>query len=356
LIVITADTELLILRSLLKIILNLYLLLTDTDNMPHLLKTIIYRSHIISVIVVLSGCFAVQYEMTSKVPEKLKGYRSQITAGESTRKEVHERLGKTIAGNNRVEVFRVEGGYDVIVDAFWGVIPVWWQGTEEVIIYALVIYDDSNVVEAIDWGIYEHDPDDVLTGYGSDWGSSAQQAEFRSASLTAHGYTFISIKEGFGFNQKRKDFLLAPQSETQSYMDLSPPQGKCAILYFFNKPYNPKKFYIDGKLVGEVPLMHVTAITASLKVFAKMLVEEGSHEILIDTPIKPHKFRNTISCESQKRFFVYPSLNKIRTEPKSLFGVPWKYEGGIDVRDAAQESHNDWRRLLFYNGRWIGDE
>ena len=101
--------------------------------------------------------------------------------------------------------------------------------------------------------------------------------------------------------------------------------------------------------------MHVAAVTASLKVFAKILVEEGSHELLIDTSLKPHKFRNTVFCESQKRIFVYPSLNKIRTESKSLFGVPWKYEGGIDVRDAAQESHDNWRRLLFYNGRWIGD-
>ena len=324
--------------------------------MIYALRTIIHRCLIISVILVLYGCFGVQYEIPSKVPEQLKGYRSQITPGESTRKETHDRLGKVIAGNNRIEVFRVAGGYDVMVDAFWGVIPVWFEGTEEVIIYALVIYDDGNVVEAIDWDIYEHDPDDVLTDYASDWGSPAQQAEFRSASLTAHGYNFVSIKEGFGLIQKKKEFLLAPQSETQSYMDLSPPPGKCAVWCFFSKPYNPKKFYIDGKLVGEVPLMHATAVTGSLKVFAKLLVEEGSHELLVDTPIKPHKFRNTIVCESQKRFFVYPSLRKIRTESSGLFSAPWKYEGGIDIRDAALESHDDWRRLLFYKGTWIGDD
>ena len=324
--------------------------------MTYILRFIIHKGLTISFILALTGCFGVQYDIPSKVPQQIKGYRSQITPGQTTRKEVHERLGKAIVENTRVEVFRVAGGYDVMVDAFWGVIPVWWEGTEEVIIYALVVYGKADVVEAIDWDIYEHDPDDVLTDYAGDWGSPDRQAKYRSAYLGTDGFNFISIKEGFGLFPKKKEFLLAPQANTEIYLNSLPPPGKCAIMFFFTKPYNAKKFYINDRLVGEVPLMHVTSATGSLKVFAKVLVEEGSHKLLIDTPIKPHKFRNTVVCESQKRFFVYPALNKKRTESSGLFGAPWEYEGGIDIRDAAQEPHDSWRRLLFYNGRWIGDD
>jgi hypothetical protein len=242
-----------------------------------------------------------------------------------------------------------------MVDAFLGVIPV-WGGAEDVIVYAMIAYDNDNVVQATDWDIYRHDPDDVLTDYASGWGGSAQQAKFRSASLSVHGFTFVSIQEGLYFSSHKNDFLLAPPAETQAYLSASPPPGKCVITVFFVKPYYKKDLYIDGKLIGSVPLMHVTAVTGSEKVFAQALVDNGSHELMVKTNLKPYKFQKTISCESEKRFFVYPQFKMVKGEPAGLWRSPWKYEGGIAVTDAPQEPHEGWQRLLFYNGRWIGDD
>jgi hypothetical protein len=306
--------------------------------------------------VLFSGCVGVQYDFPSKVPEKLEGYRSQIAPGQTKRKEVHERIGKPLLGNDRIEVYRALSGHDVMVGAYLGILPVWWEGTEEVIIYAMIAYDKDNVVQAIDWDIYRHDPDDVLTDYASGWGSPARQAKFRSASLSVHGFRFVSIQEGFGFSSNKKDFLLAPPAETRAYLNASPPSGKCAITVFFFKPYHPKHFYIDGELIGEAPLMSVAASSGLEKVFAKVLVDNGLHELVIKTNYRPHRFQQTIRCESQKRFFLYPQFNMVKSERGGLWRLPWKYEGQITVRDAPQEPLDGWQRLLFYKGKWIGGD
>jgi len=303
-------------------------------------------SLILAIGIVLSGCG--ELPISSDVPEQLETLRPQLTPGKTSRKEVRERLGQPFISSDRwpVEVYRVRTGADVSV---WiGILP-FWVDTEEVTIYAMVVYNKDNVVGAIDWDVYQHDPNDVLTDYSSNW-------KFRSATLHAQGFQFVSIKEGFDLVPQKKEFLLAPKSETQTYLNTSPSPGKCAIVYFFSKPYFPKKFYIDGKMVGKTPLMHVTGVTGYEKVFVKVLVDDGLHELMFKTNLRPHNFRRTIACESQKRFFVYPHLKMVKDEPGGLRFSPWKYEGEISATDLPQEGHDDWQRLLFYNGTWIGDD
>lgn len=84
----------------------------------------------------LSGC-VVFYDLPSKVPDQLEGLRSQVTPGQTSRKQVREHLGEPFISGERVEVYRALTGHDVLL--FGPVVPVMWDN-EEVIIYALVVY------------------------------------------------------------------------------------------------------------------------------------------------------------------------------------------------------------------------
>ena len=111
----------------------------------------------------LTGCFPFQAQYPSEVPSQVEQFTTQIIPGKMTHIEVQERLGEAFIRNPTVEVYRVDKGYDIAVEFLYIAspyppIPYAWD-TEEVIVYAMVIYDDNDLVQSIDWGIFRSAPE-----------------------------------------------------------------------------------------------------------------------------------------------------------------------------------------------------
>ena len=83
------------------------------------------------LIFLLSACGYIPIE--SEVPDQLPGLRAQVTPGETSRQQVHERLGKPFISDERlgIELYRVASGRDAEVQL--APVPV-RVDTEEVII------------------------------------------------------------------------------------------------------------------------------------------------------------------------------------------------------------------------------
>ena len=96
----------------------------------------------------LSGCW--DLPITADLPDQLDSLRSQVIPGKTSRRELHEKFGLPFFSSelHRVQIFRVASGREGGV-GFVLYVPL-VVGTEEVIIYALVVYGNDGVVEAID--------------------------------------------------------------------------------------------------------------------------------------------------------------------------------------------------------------
>lgn len=285
-----------------------------------------------------SGCFFIP----SKVPDQLETLRSQVTLGGTSRLEVHEQLGLPFISSEdrRIEVYRVASGSDVAVELL--IIPK----TYEVIIYSMIAYDGNGVVEAVDWHVYKDHDDDDLGGW-----------VWRSARLQAGGFFFAAVKEG-DFKQ-RKEILLAPVSETHNALHQPPPPDMCAVIFFFYEADYKREFFLDDEPIGEIPLLSSIYWHWSpydLRVFTKVLVAEGKHEVRLTTSLKPREFRRKFICKPGRILYVYPQVKMVKSEPWGLWRREVKYEGEISVNSEPLESHEDWRRLLFYNGKWLGED
>ena len=306
-----------------------------------------HNSPLLFLIIILSACGIAPIE--SKVPDQLASFQEQVTPGETSRQEVHERLGQPFFHNERlgIELYRVTSGRDAYVHvAFF---PV-WVDTEEVIIYALVIYDDGDVVQSINWDVYDvylhehYDPNNF------------SHRKVRMARLEAAGFTFIAIKEGEFF--RRKELLLAPASESRDTMHLPPPENKCAILFFYPQIVGQITYMINSEQIGSMPLMGGTVVFGPdlMDVFTKVLVAEGEHEVSLSTFSRPKEFRRKFHCKPGQIFYAHPKLDLVESEPWGFLRHRSKYEGEIIVSHHPLESYEGWRRLLFYSGKWLGED
>ncbi len=286
----------------------------------------------------LSGCYVIPF--SSDVPDQLESLRSQVKPGESTRREVHERFGPPFISSEhwRVEVFRVASGREGYM-AFVLIAP-WAVDTEEVIIYALVVYEENGVVEAINWDLYQHHDDQVYI-------------EWRSARLQAGGFLFAARKEG-PFEQ-RKEILLAPASETRSILHAPPPSNKCAVLLFFFE-YGSKlrwEFSLNDDGFGGKPVLERTRKSLPRprgEVFAKALVAEGKNELKMKRShgFMPHAFRRKFFCDPGSVCYAYPK--------REIPDGKGRVEAEIAVTKQPVGTPEGARRLLFYNGKWLGDD
>jgi len=302
------------------------------------------------LIFLLSACGYIPIE--SEVPDQLPSFRAQVTPGANSRQQVHDRLGKPFISDERlgIELYRVASGRDA--DVHFALFPVWID-TEEVIIYAMIIYDTNDIVEAMSWDVFEGVGD---TDYGDDELPDLYRS-FRSAKLQAYGYIFIAVKEGAA--KSRKEFLLAPASKTRETLYLAPPDNKCAVLFFYPQTAYPIKYFLDGDQVGTMPLVsfHEWTWDPDLQfVFSKAIVDEGTHELKVTTSLRPSEFRRKFDCTAGQIVYAHPDLDTVKSEPWGLFRKKIKYEGEINIDREPLEDYDGWKRLLFYNGTWLGDD
>lgn len=302
------------------------------------------------LLIVLSGCGYLPID--SDVPDKMASLRAQVIPGESSRRDVHDRLGEPFISDEQlgIELYRVASGRDA--EVHFAPIPI-WVDTEEVIIYAMIIYDRDDHVEVISWDVFQRASESSYGFY--DLPELYRQTSFRVARLQAHGYIFIAVKEGSG--KSRKEFLLAPAAESRKTMDLGPPEDRCAILLFYPQVARQVSYFLDGKQVGVMPLVRFYDWDwdPDLQfVFTKAVVGEGKHELKVITSLRPREFRREFDCKSGQIIYTHPKLDLVKSDPWGLFGQTIKYEGEIRIDHKPMDDYEGWKRLLFYNGNWFG--
>jgi hypothetical protein len=220
-----------------------------------------------------------------------------------------------------------------------------WIDTEEVIIYALVVYDENDIVEHISWDVFEH----VADGY--------RGTSVRKARLEAGGFLFAAAKEGPG--KQRKEILLALLSETPNAMYQSPAARSCAVLFFYPYATREHDYFLDGERVGEMPLMGLWEWLYDpdlTNLFSRLIVDGGEHEVRLTTSLKPPEFSRKLVCKPGSLLYVYPRLELVETEPWGIWRRRIKYEGEISLDSQPPESGKAWKQLLFYNGKWLDEE
>jgi hypothetical protein len=314
------------------------------------LTMLIHGFSLLLLIFQLSACGYIPIE--SEVPDQLPSFRAQVTPGETSQQEVHGRLGKPFISDKRlgIELYRVASGRDA--DVHVAPFPL-WVDTEEVIIYAMIIYDRDDVVEAMTWDVFQRVRD---TDYGfDDLPELYQGTEFRIAKLEAYGYLFIAVKEGKG--KSRKEFLLAPASKSREALTQTPPENGCALLFFYPQMAHLFKYYLDGDLVGTMPLVgfYEWIWDPDLQlVFTKLIVDEGRHELKLKSSRMPREIRRKFDCKPGQVFYAHPKLDLVESEPWGLLRKKTKYEGDIRIDHQPLEDYGGWKRLLYYNGNWFG--
>jgi len=300
--------------------------------------------------IVLSGCGYIP--IASELPDQLASLRSKVTPGTSSRQDVHDYLGKPFISDERlgIELYRVASGRDAEVQL--APIPI-WVDTEEVIIYAMIIYGTDDIVEATSWDVFQRARD---SSYGfDDLPELYQRTSFRIARLQAYGYIFIAVKEGEG--KRRKEVLLAPPTKSRETQHMAPPDRKCAVLFFYPQTAYQLRYYLDRNRVGEMPLVNFYEWTwdPDLQlVFSKTIVDEGKHELKVTTSLRPSEFRHKFDCTAGQIVYAHPDLDVVKSEPWGFFRQKKQFEGEIRVDHEPFEGDKGWRRLLFYNGTWYG--
>jgi hypothetical protein len=290
-------------------------------------KGILYRGCIILLIgFLVSGCYV--WKWKSEVPEKSEHFRSQVVSGQTSRNEVHERLGKPFISNEKIEAYRVLEDPDVLV------IPGAWQ-TQEVILYALIVYRKDGLVNAIDWSVYR---------------------ERTGTSLQAGGFYFSAdMRSMFG---GRKEILLAPTVEAEETLRSIPSSNMCAVVFFFYDAELEVKYYLDGNLLVETPLIRANNywVPKTSDVFIKILVSEGKHELKVKTALKPGDFRRHFICKPRSILYAYPKIELVETGMRDAQKTTYMYEGELVISDTLQDIFRGRRRLLFYQGTWLGED
>ena len=304
------------------------------------------RFRLILLVSLLSGCGPMLH-IPSEVPDQFKSLRDQITVGETTRNEAHELFGVPFISDptRGIEVHRVASGREAYV---WFALYPFWVDTEEVIYYALLVYDEQDTVKAIGQGLFDYRSTD----------------ESRVVKVQADSFTFVAIKEGAG--KSRKEFLLAPASISRGARYLPPPEKKCAVLYFYPlSKRHWRTYFLDGEEIGTMPLTQFHSPEGRkwrsdpdlTHVFAKLIVDEGEHEVRLTTSWKPKAFRSKFDCKSGDIVYVYPKLELVSSEPWGYLGnKKTKYEGEIVIERQPPEGYEGWKRLLFYSGTWLGGD
>lgn len=295
---------------------------------------------------VISGCGTVH--IPSDVPHQYEIQKSKVITGKTSRLEVHKRFGLPFitVENPPIEIYRVALGREA--DVLIGPVP-FWIDTEEVILYAMVTFDSNDIVMAIDWDTFKH----VGNGYSD--------PQHRMATLESDGFLFAAVKEGIG--KPRKELLLAPPDYHRDAFSLPPPANRCALVMYYPQTTYKRAYFLDDELIGESPLIIYPdwdpdwpGNPADTNMLLKVIVSAGKHEIKATTLFAPGEFRREFECHPGNIFYAYPQLELVKSEPYGLWRWRFKYEGEISINQKPLNNHESWKRLLYYRGKWFGDE
>jgi hypothetical protein len=269
----------------------------------------------------------------SKVPDEYENIRhhADVKPGQTTRNEVLKKLGQPFINNDeqRVAVYRVQTGHDVVPVLFAAPLPVMYY-TEKIIIYALITYDKQGIVEDIDWGIYRQ---------------NYLRATFI---LRASGFLFVSYYVRSQI--PHTEILFAPLSDSQAILTMPSAPGTCSL---FVIPRDigtyTEEYYVDNEPLIDRPIPYPGPG------FFKISVPAGEHELALKIPmgIFPSLyFRRAFSCESGNLLYADQNVKLVDS------GEFWDwnkitYRGEIIVSDIPTQIFNNMQQILYYDGKWF---
>ena len=135
---------------------------------------------IISLALTLPSCVAIPIQ--SNIPGQLPNMKAQIVIGESRRGDVRNELGQPFIVHNDVEIYRALKGSEWWVAGI--ILPTVPFGLD-VIAYAMVAYDEDNIVKELEWGIFGT----------KDWGIYGERSEEITSHIELEVGEFVFLSE-----------------------------------------------------------------------------------------------------------------------------------------------------------------
>jgi hypothetical protein len=229
-------------------------------------------------------------------------------------------------------------------------------GLDEIIAYALIVYDEHSIVSNIDWGVF-HSMDAI---HRSDLYGNVRQ----SAILVADDFLFESFEVGGIY--PRTEVLFARETDSQKSLGSIAPSGEC-ILHIAPGEYE-YKLILDNELLASyrtessillpLPLSGPVSDHGWVLGFITVLIPAGEHNLSIATRVfNPTEFEKKFSCGSGEKLYAYTDIEKYRwTDEFWVWEQPYRYRGGIVVSNTLPEVFEGRRLILYHGDRWLAPD
>lgn len=274
------------------------------------------------VIFLISGCWGFSRE--SPVRDEFDGIRFSIKPGFTTRDQVRKLLGEPSVTSNRwrVDVYRAISGRDAEVGMFV-YIPVYFS-TTEVILYALIVYDENNIVEDIDWDVLEADIE----------GGVRDPADVKTR-LIAGGFQFRIVKPYF---QSKRAIILAPKIYSQHLLNIPSQPNTCSL---FLALHNAMELVsLNGKtLIEDLYEYAFNTIPA----FLMLSIPNGEYQLNVRT--WRGDYLRMLSCKINERYYIKFETTFLKSEKM--------FNDEILISDTPYEIFYDRQQLLYIDEQWI---
>lgn len=301
--------------------------------------------YLIIPVLILSGCAS--YPIRSDIPHKLEILRTQVVPGKTARTDLTNKFGEPFISNDqfRVDVYRVLVGSDLILDG--PLIPVSWD-RQEIVAYALIVYDEHSIVKDIDWGIYHA-------------GDEFDKYPKQTASLVADGFYFESFRMRSFY--PRTEVLFARISDSQMTLHSIAPQGMC--LLHIAPGDHVYKIILDTEVLasyltdsaGYSPLLDAASNRGWVLGFITILIPMGEHTLsMVTRYLKPSEFDRKLSCYSGESLYAYSNIEKFKSTDKFTWETPYRYRGEIVVVKTIPEAFESRRLILYHRDRWLAPD
>jgi len=301
--------------------------------------------YLVILVIALSGCLE-GHLRSIDVADEINSMRTLVTVGKTSRSEIKKLFGEPFIVNNyyQVEIYQVSKdsyGYYLLAPI---PVPV---GFDDVITFAMVIYDENSIVKDIAWDYFQ---------------SSNSSKSFRhSATVVADGFLFESF-EVWGI-YPRTEVLFGRESHSQQSLHSTVPQGKC-LLYIAPGEYE-YKITLDANVLASYrivsglffPFSHSVKEYGWYLGFITTLIPTGEHTLSVHTrDIKPGVFKKNISCDSGEKYYAYPEIEKYKWTDKMTWEGAYRYRGEIVVSDTLPVVFEGRRLILYHGGKWLVPE
>lgn len=305
-------------------------------------KVLVY---LILPVLIFPGC--VSYPIRSDIPHKLESLRTQVIPGKTSRTELTDKFGEPFISNDqfRVDVHRVLIGSDLILDG--PLIPVSWD-RQEIVAYALIVYDEHSIVKDIDWGIYHS---------GDEFAKYPKQ----TARLVADGFYFESFRMRSFY--PRTEVLFARITDSQKALHSVAPQGMC--LLHIAPGDHEYEIRLDDEVLasylidsaGYSPLLYPATNRGWALGFMTILMPMGEHTLSVVTRyLQPSEFDRKLFCSSGENLYAYSNIAKFKSTDTLTWETPYRYRGEIVVGNTIPEVFEGRRLILYHRDRWLAPD